>query len=322
MGRGSKIIDNLFLGQSKVLTKISLGYDNDVHISSNLFPIVPVETERIIVPEYAKDHLRRREMRRALRADTMRIKPGQITPHEIVLDEYSLDMKIDHREIDAINSSDAGLDLLAHNTKVLTDAIHLEVECQVADIAQTLSNYPTGHKTTLTGNDQWTDVDSKPLTQIQTGIDTLRGKGIKANTLIFGLKSWQAFRNHAQVITQVHGANNREIVTLDHIYDIFDGIDNIVVGGDFLENPETGTFTDIWQDNLIIARVPQTKRDQANYYTMSAGYTFVYKGEEQPQVTVFWENDAKKNLIIDVKKRMTPALLKAEAMYILNDTNA
>lgn len=322
---GSDIVDSLYLGQSKIMRNIALGYENDALVGHYLFPIVNTKNQRIIVPEYSAEHMKRRQTKRALRAKTLRVKEGTVTPHSIELDEQALDLLIDHREIDAQNEAEGVLDLVNMNVETLSDILLLEGECRIADFAQDLNNFPTNHKVEPVGTDLWTHADSNPLIQIRTGITQGRSVGIKYNTLLFGVSAWRSFESNAKVVAEIHGTvSGKTMVTIEDVKLKLAsmGISNVVIGADQLANESAGVFNDIWADNCILAKTPKNPKDQSSTRSMAAGYSFRYNGKTKPIVTTYWEDQTKKNLVVDVQMMMSEYLLKNTAWYIIATVNS
>lgn len=316
----SKLIRDALLGQAPVLSKVALGYTNNELIGEKLFPRVQVDSKRVTVPEWGKGHLRIYNTERAPRADVKVIQPDALSTTDVQLEEHTFDMPLDNGEIEEAKRTLP--DYLQHHLEVAMDTLLLEREYLIANMVQNTANMASGHYATLVGTDQFSHASSTPNNTIDAGITQLKSKGVKANTIIFGAAAWLKYITHADIISALFGTGARRPITEELIADYWrrnGNPFNVYVGESFLEDT-SNTMVDLWSDNVIIARVPQSAPDRRSQWSPSCGYSFVY-GPPEGAIDVRQSED-KKNTIIQPTLWSKVALMQTNAIYLINDTNA
>ncbi len=295
-----------------VLTTLSRGYSNAQLVADALFPFVSVEKESGKIPQFGKEAFKIYNTERALRANSNRISPEGRTTIDFVLEEHDLEYPIDYRE-----SEEDIFPLEEHATMVVTEGIRLRHEKKCADLAQTLGNYPTGNKITLSGNSQFTDkTNSDPIGVVENGKDAIRGKiGRNPNTMVVGAATFKALKQHPQLIEKIK-YSIKGIITIDLMKEIFE-VENIVIGASIYAT-DAGTFTDIWLDNITLAYVTRTAAEKRTPYEPSYAYTL--RKKNKPEIDKYDEKG--KLRIIRNTDIFMPKIVGAEAAYIINDTNA
>ena len=98
----------------------------------------------------------------------------------------------------------------------------------------------------------------------------------------------------------------RQLLDFDQLY-----IGNSVYADD------SGTFQDIWQDNVVIAYVPKTD-SQRSYYEPAFGYTL--RKKNNPMVDSY--NEGGKVEIIRNTDLFVTKVVGSDAGYFIKDTNA
>jgi hypothetical protein len=297
-----------------VLTTLARGYSNAQLVADVLFPFATVEKEAGKIPQFGKEAFKIYNTERALRAKSNRISPEGTTTIDYVCDEHDLEYPIDYRE-----SEEAMFPLEEHGTMVVTEGIRLRHEKKCADLAQTLANYPTGNKVTLSGNSQWTDyTNSDPISNVEDAKEAIRGKvGKRPNVMVIGALSFKALKNHPKLLERIKYSMTG-VVTVDLMKQIF-GVANIVVGESVYAS-DAGAFSDIWADNCILAYVPgASPQGSRTPYEPSFAYTLRKKGK--PEIDKRDEEGGKLRLIRNTDI-FIPKIVGAEAGYIINDTNA
>ncbi len=297
-----------------VLTQIARGYQNADFIAESLFPIAPVPKESVKVPQFGKEAFRIYNTERAIRARSNRLTPEGITTVTQTLEEHDIEYPIDYREAD--EAADI-LNLEQDATETVQSLIQLRREKQAADLAQDVNNYPSGNKITLSGTSQFTDKsNSDPIGVMKDGKSAIRSKiGRYPNMMVIGAASYEALQDHPQLIERIK-YSMRGVLTVQLMQEIFD-IPNIRIGMAVYAD-ENDNFVDLWQDNIILAYVPQASGERS-YKRPSYGYTLRKRG--WPLVDRYEESGGKITLIrsTDIFK---VALMGAEAGYLINDTNA
>lgn len=294
-----------------VLTTIARGFNNTVHVSSALFPVVIVSKEGGQILEFTKESFKVYNTERAIRANSNRINPADKSTIDFVLTEHDLEYPIDYREAD-----EDIINLQQHATKVTTDGISLRLEKKASDLVQDLNSFPVGHKVTLGAGDKFTNETSNPIPIFEDAKEQIRSKiAAYPNTALFGAKAFAAIKEHPKIIDRI-AYTSAAVVTVDLLKSLLD-IPNIVVGSAVYADDE-GDFQDIWGDNVILAYVPEKSQNiERSIYEPSFGYTLRKKNmpmvdryEESGKIEIVRTTD-----IFDVK------ILGAEAGYLIKSVS-
>jgi len=314
-----KRISDLMLGQSKILTNIALGYSNDTFIGKLILPTVSVDSLAISIPSYGKDHFRIYNTERALRGKQKLLDPTSYGKVDINLHEHGLGYPIDIREIDAASTQKMKLEI--YGAKLVKDAIELGDEVRIADMVQDAANYEAGNKVTLTGDDQWTDTDSLPLNQIDTGREAIRSKtGKYPNGIYMGHNAYLSFKDNKQVTDKIYGVGIKlgppNHAQLEELL----GMKIHVGSSQYIAEATGETFTDVWGDNAILTYSPANAQGKGDMFTPSFGYAFNYVG--LPSFKTYWQDNAQDVKIIDGRTYSAVAMLMSTAGYLIKDTNA
>ena len=296
-----------------VLTNLSVGYSNADLVGDVLFPFVPVDKEGGKIPKFGKEAFKIYNTERALRAKSNRINPEDVDSVTVSLDEHDLEYPIDYRE-----SDEAAFPLEAHATHVVTEGIRLRHEKKVADLAQNTANYAASNKIVLAGTSRFTDkANSDPIGVFEDGKEAVRGKiGKYPNTAVIGAASWKAIKQHPQFLERIK-YSMKGVLTVELLKEILE-VERIVVGR-AVYSSDTGTFGDLWGDNIVLAYVaPNRSGAERTPYEPSFGYTLRKKG--MPQIDKRTE-DGKLELVRNTDN-FGVYLLGAEAGFLIADTNA
>lgn len=294
-----------------VLTNLATGYTNDQLVGDVLLPFVEVEKEAGNIPKFGKEAFRIRQTERALRAKSNRISPEDIGSADFVLDEHDLEYPIDYRE-----EAESAFPLESHAVNVTTEGIRLRHEKMVADLVQNPDTYPAGNKIGLSGSSQFTHADSDPEGVIDDAKAAIRAKIVRdPNTMVIGYSAWRALKRHAKLKAILSDTRPR-LVQLADLREIFE-IPNIVIGRSVYAGAND-LFADMWQDNIVLAYVPNAVAGQRSAYDPAFGYSLRRRGSLQVDTRT---EDGKLELVrtTDIFR---PYLLGVEAGYLISDTNA
>lgn len=295
-----------------VLTNIARGYNNAALIGTKLFPIVSVDKEAGKIPQFSKEAFKIYNTERAIRAKSNRISPEGRTTIDFVLEEHDLEYPMDYREIEEDVTP-----LKIYATHVVTDGVSLRLEKLIADIAQNLSTYPSGNKVTLAAGDKFTNTSSNPFTVFDAAKEAVRGKIAKRpNVCVLGALSYNALKNHPAIVDRIKYTQHA-IITPDLLRNLLD-FDELYVG-DAVSASDTGTFADIWSDNVVLAYVPKAQTDLPRSYFEPA-FAYTLRKKSNPLVDVYEE--AGKVQIVRNTDIFIPKVVGSEAGYLINDTNS
>lgn len=305
-------IDNLRM-VDPVLTTIAHGYSNENLLYRELFPEVKVSKLKGKVPVFGKDAFILRDTIRAIRADSNRISPADLQMTEFETHERDIETAVDYIEEEETS------DYFSYEqriTKEMLDILQLGKEKMAADIAQDPTNFAADLKEEITSTDAFDSAFSStnPVEIIRDSISSLRRKiGRLPNTMIIGFKTYKALVSHNK-INDIIKYSSRASVNLDLLKAIFE-IDDILIGKSvFTEDVET--FSDIWQDNILLAYVDKSKK--RSEYNPSFGYTFQREG--MPEIDSYYENGGKIK-VIRCTDNYTVKITGNDAAFLIYNTN-
>jgi hypothetical protein len=251
-----------------VLTTLARGYSNNEFVGSALFPEVAIEKEAGKVPQFGKEAFKIYNTERGLRAKSNILQPETNTTIDVVLTEHDISYPIDYREA---NEDPMPRKQIA--TAKVQSIIGLRKEYKQAVLANTSGNYPSGSKVALTTTACWSASTSTPISDIETGIETVRTKtGKRPNTMVLGATAFKVLKRHASIIDLIR-YTMKGVVTTELLSMIF-GIENVKVG-DAIYSTNADVFADVWGDNCILAYVPKQESNiPRNEFEPSFGYNF------------------------------------------------
>jgi hypothetical protein len=296
-----------------VLTELARGYVNPVLVADQLFPFAPTTKESVKIPVFAKEAFRIYATERAIRAKSNQINPEARSTVDAILVEHDLVYPVDRRE-----AEEDVLPLRDHAAMVTVEGIRLKHEYLCGVLAQAAGSYPTGHKVTLSGEDQFTNAKSDPVAVIEAGKTAIRQKiGLRPNTMLIGALAMEALATNAS-LRELTKYSQTGVVGVDDLKKIF-GIPNIVVG-DAVYVDDADVSHDCWSDNIILAWQPAAKMaGQRTYYSPAFGYTIRKRG--YPEVDAYTEEGGKIEMIRSTDL-FVPKIVGSDAGYLIADTNA
>lgn len=295
-----------------VLTNIARGYSNASFIALSLFPLVPVEKEAGKIPQFNKEAFKIYNTERAIRAKSNRISPEGRTPIDFTLTEHDLEYPMDYRE-----TQEDIFPLKIHAAQVTTDGISLRHEKICADLVQDLANFPSGNKVTLSSSDKFDNASSNPFTVFETAKEAIRSKIAKRpNVCVLGASSYKSLKNHPAIVDRIKFTQHA-VITPELLKNLLD-FDELYVG-DAVYASDSGSFSDIWSDNVILAYVPKQSQDTPrSFYEPAFAYTLQKNG--YPLVDSYVENG--KVTLVRNTNIFTAKIVGSDAGYLINDTNS
>ena len=255
------------------LTNIVKGYSSPELLAEQIFPVITVEKEVGKIRSYGKEFFLQYETLRALRADSNRVPPGSSTLIDYELQEYDIEIPIDYRELDANPK------LKAREANRTAQLLKNRFEKMLADTLQNTASYASGHSTTIgTANDQWNDVDSDPLGQIDTARALINTKiGMDPNTMLLSYDTFLALRKHAQFVDKIK-YSQKAVVTVDLLKEFLE-IENIFVSKALYTDSASGTLSRMYTECAALMYIsPATTASEEN---PSFGYTLRKKNSPQ-----------------------------------------
>jgi hypothetical protein len=299
-----------------VLSTISQSYSNASMVADFLFPNVQVDKMKGKIPVFGKRAFQIMETDRAIRAQSNRISPEDITLEEFETIENDVEMAIDYLE------EEEASDYFRYEQKVAKDLIDILLlgrEKDAADIVQNRDNYAADMKYEPAAADKWDNYTGTgdPIDDIWNAKNAITGKIARyPNTMIVGYSAYQAMIKHPKVLSKVQYSGLAHVTT--KILAELIGIPNIHIGLSLYSEDGT-TFSDVWTDNAIIAYVDKNEKGRRSEYNPSFGYTFQKKG--MPEVDTYFENGGKIK-VVRCTDNFCVKVTGQDAAYLINGTNS
>lgn len=291
-----------------VLTTHVQGFRHPDRVGRLLFPAVPVNLSAGKVVEFGKESFVLYNARRAPGAATKQIDFGyEGRPFSLVQD--SLESKVP-REFarEALASPKIDLGMRASNT--VMNALTLTLEYDQARIATDLTNFDNNHKTTLSGTSLWSDGSSHPVAVIEAARQAIRAScGVYPNTMVLGPPVYAALKNHPEVVARFR---NTDIISAQMLAALFE-LENVVEGRSVVAD-DSGTFSDVWGKDAVLAYVPTTP---GGFEEPSFGYTYTMAGNPYVEAP-YWDSN-KKSWIYGVTYERAPVLTGMAAGFLIKN---
>lgn len=296
-----------------VISELAWGYKPQGFIGTGLMPVAVIPKMQAKVPKHGLEAFKRYKTKRGLGADSNRMPVDERSWQTIETVEHDAEFPIDYLE-----EKEANFNLQKHAAFRAKTAVELELESEIADMAQSLSNYGDGYKTTLTGTDKWSDQDnSDPETDVQTGKDAIRSAiGIEPNTAVMGYDTYKDLKYHPKLIDRIK-YTMKGVVTLELLKELLD-LENIFIGKGMYVTDTGTTFTNLWSDNFILAYVPPSRANEENSVYEPA---WAYTVRRQDNPFVFQHQPSPKLTVVNYTDNFAPVIVGQGAAYIINDTH-
>lgn len=305
MGRLEELRINAYLSE------VARGYHNSAFVAQHLFPEITSEKEKIDIFEFNKEAFNIYDTERAIRANSNVISPQGFKKHTTTLTEHDLSYPIDYREEQEAEK----VKLQLHATNVVTEGLKLKLEKQCADLVQNPDNYPTENKLILSGSSCFTDPTSDPQGIVDDAKDAVSRKIAQdPNTMIIGHAAWSTLKKHPQLKGLISD-NLNKLVTLNLLKEIFE-IENIVIGKSIFSDKD-GNFVRIWQDNIVLAYVPNLGSSRTEY---DPSFAYTVRKKDALQIDEY-QTEGNKVKYIRATDIYDPFLVGAEAGYLISKVN-
>ena len=188
--------------------------------------------------------------------DTRASRAGRLTEVEFgatlvdgSTDDHGLIAFVPYRDIDEARQQGGAWDPLAQASMGTSNLMELRREKRVADLVFDDGNYPTGHKVTLSGSDQWSNTASDPIKAILTALDACI---TRPNTLVVGQAVWTALRQHPKIVEAINmsGAGDKAsgVVMRESVARLLE-LDRVLVGAAWNQTAKRGqtpSYSRLW----------------------------------------------------------------------------
>jgi hypothetical protein len=260
-----------------VLTNISVAYaqQQSAFIAGQVFPTVPVEKQSDLYFTYTKNDWFRDEAKP--RADG---QESAGSGYGLSTASYAADVFAFHKDVgpQARANADAPLNPDQDATRFVTQRMLLRREVQWA-----ADYFATGKwATDVTPGTLWSDGASDPITDVETGKQTILGTtGFEANTLVLGYTVYRYLKHHPDIVDRIpsviSGAvPSPRLVTPQLLAALFE-VDRVLICKAVKATnveAETAAYAFVQGKHALLAHVATSP----GLLTPSAGYMFVWRG--------------------------------------------
>ena len=298
-----------------VLTTIAQGYSNGSMVADYLFPRVSVSKLKGKIPVFDKDAFIIRDTFRAIRAQSNRIPPSDISFVNFETKERDVEISMDYIE------EEESPDIQRYEqrlTKELMDILLLGKEKEIADYVQDEDNFDSGLKEAIESGNAFDNYSSttSPITIIRDAMASVRSRIARyPNTMIIGDTAYRALIDHPKIIERIQYAGISKVSknTLSEILEI-----PVIQVGMAVYSTDGINFQDVWNDNIILAYIDQSDRSARTEFNPSYGYTFQREGK--PEVDYYFENGGKIKVIRNTDNYCFQ-VCGSDAAFLISNTN-
>ena len=291
------------------LTAIVRGYFNNNYAAPRIFPEIKVEGFPLKAKTWGKDMFKVVQTLRAKYANSNILKiddSGEITiEHEV----HDLVTEIDLEHEPTLDLNDKKI----RAAKRSQEGLLLRQEVNAATRLQDLDVYPSGNKVTLSGTDQWSDLDhSNPVKDIYDGKNAVAAKvGVEPNLMVMAKDVFDVAIFHPQLAMVNPTTLQVTPATVETLKARF-GVNELVVAQSLRLNETDGTFVSNWTKTVILLYV--NPNPTASKEDMSFGYRF--REKKYPFVD---DKDIEPGKVIGIRAndKVNDVILSADAGYLI-----
>lgn len=297
-----------------VLTNVSLAYVQSAanYVAPRVFPLVPVAHQSDKYRTWAKNDWLRDEAKK--RAPNTESEGGGFT---LSTDSYYADVYAIHKDISnqelANEDADIGLETAAAKWTAQQLMTRMERDFATACFATSIWG------TSATPGTLWDDGASDPVTDIETGIETvLANTGQRVNTAVIGAKAWRYLKNHPDLVDRFKYTSGESIT--EELVARFLGIDRLfVMRAIYATNVEgeTAAYSFIGGNHMALLHVAPNPAKE----TPSAGYGYSWNGASYGSPTAIGtrriEDEKKDNIRIESQMAWDFKVVATDLGYFL-----
>lgn len=294
------------------LTNVSVAYRNTDYIADRLAPMVGVrkQSDKYFIYDAEREAFRQTDDRRAPGSEANEVSFA-MSSGSYYCESHALEGVISDEER---QNADPAIQVDIDHAEFLTDKIDLNREI---NLASTIIDGGSVPSTTLSGTDQWDDVDSDPIDAIESAKATIQAAAqVAPNTLVLPYEVYVKVRNHADIIDRVKYVT-MGVVTPDVLAEVFT-VDQVLIprAQKNTANPgATASMTYIWGKNALLCHVPK----RPGLKTVGLASTFNWMaapGSVSGRLVEVWRDDARKSDLLRVERYYDHKLIAASAGYV------
>lgn len=283
------------------LTNISLGYPNNGMVGEALFPTVRVRKQSDLYYEFGREGWLPEDDFRAPGSEAVEIPGLTVSTNPYFCREYAMQIAVTDEERE---NADTPMSPDRDGVELVTSKLMLKREQRMQTLVTTAANFATGHSTTLSGTDQWSDyTNSDPIGDLKAGLRKVHSVlFMEPNTAVIPYQVMAILEDHPDFIERIK-YSQPGVITADIIASVV-GLQRIIVPGigyNSAGNPNaTVSLAYLWGKDVVMAWVPP----RAGLKTPAFAYEFNWRfpgGREQ--VAVRWRENKRESDVVRVKRR-------------------
>jgi len=270
--------------QNPVLTQIALAVMVEGLIADQVLPRVPVEAElfRYRLMNVA-DGLTLTDTAIGRTGDAGEVQSGSSLADASTKD-WGLKAVVPIKDIEQAQASGAP-DPLATEVELTQQLIDLAREVRVANLVTALATYDSSQRTTLSGNSQWSDPASDPISAL---LAVKRSMLVKPNLLVTGEAVADALTMHPKIVAAAYPLGGNAVTggqaTLEAVAKLL-GLERILVGkaqANTAKKGQTASYAPVWGKHAALLRIDPAVRSARPVvptfgFTAEFGQTQVYR---------------------------------------------
>ncbi|AAP96345.1 MULTISPECIES: hypothetical protein [Pasteurellaceae] len=206
------------------LTAIAIAYRNRRMIADEVLPRTPVAKQEFTYLHYNLGEgftVPNARVGRTSRPNQVEFGATQLTSST---EDFALDAPV---PLVDIANKPTNYNPKGRATEQTTNLIELGREVRTANLVFNKKSYANGLTKTLSGNNQWSHDDSKPIADLLSALDT---PVMRPNIMVLGQKAATALRTNKSIIKAYNGSLGDEgLVPLEYLKELFE-LEDIYVG--------------------------------------------------------------------------------------------
>lgn len=283
------------------LSNISVGFPNNGMVGDALAPVVRVNKQSDLYYTFGREGWLPEDDYRAPGSEAVEIPGLAVSTTPYFCNERAMQIAITDEER---QNADTPLSPDRDGVELVTSKLLLRRELRIKTAVHTTGNYHTGHSTTLSGTDQWSDyVNSDPIGDMKTALRKVHSVlFMEPNLAVIPYEVMSILEDHPDFIERIK-YSQPGVITADIIASVV-GLQRIIVPGlgyNSAANPNAAVSLGyLWAKNVVFAWVPP----RAGLKTPAFMYEFNWRfpgGREQ--VAIRWRENPRESDIVRVKRR-------------------
>jgi hypothetical protein len=313
-----------------ILSNFSLGFSDQNYVAAEVMPAFDVDLPSGRYRVFDRSDWLSFPARREPGTEANEIRGRKWSEDVFSTKEYALQAAVDDSEVQVVNNANrnaaaslvAGISPQKDATNLVTRALKINYELQVAALVTNASNYGAGNKVTLAGATQWNTSTADPVKNIVDAMNAIYTGTLQyPNLMVIPWNVWLTLANHPALLNRWTPTNIQQ-ATYDVVQAIslFTGFQGRILVTNAVYNSAdnidaTPVMTSIWGKDVWIGKVDQ-ENSGTNVQTFGKTFTFPYPDGGR-QRTTRWREEKRTSEVVRVQWRYDFKLVNALAGYII-----